>query len=156
AANSLAQQAAGRVTFCGLDQIPVPCRASLRDGALVIERPAQESGRLQIPYSVPGRGEMILSTGTLMYRDRPYLLEVELARGKVNRVRNQLADWMILGLQVPAPVDAAARKMIREFARAATSIKSDPALAIEQSRKAMLAAVDAADLIADTYVEQAL
>lgn len=156
AANSLAQQAAGRITFCGLDQIPVPCRAALRDGALVIERPAQESGRLQIPYPVPGRGEMILSTGTLMYRERPYLLEVELARGKVNQVRNQLADWMILGLQVPGPVDAAAKKMIREFARAATSIKSDPALAIEQSRKAVLAALDAADLIADTYVEQAL
>ena len=156
ASSGLSQQAAGRVTFCGLDQIPVPCRANLRDGLLQIERPMPESGRLQVPFPVPGRGELILSTGTLMHRERPYHLEVELARGKVNQVRNQLAEWTILGLQVPPLVASAVEKMIREFALAATSIRSDTPFAVEQSKRAIVSAVEAADLIADTYVEQAL
>jgi GH35 family endo-1,4-beta-xylanase len=155
-ANGLTQPMADRITFCGLDQIPVPCRAQVRDGLLHIERAAPESGRVLIPYTVPDHGEVILSTGTLMYRERPYLLEVELARGKVNQVRNQLSDWMMLGLQCPETVTLAVKKMIGEFARAVTSIKSDPVFAVEQSRRAMALAIEAADLIADTYVEQAL
>lgn len=152
----LTQSMAERITFCGLDQIPVPCRAQLRDGTLFVERAAPESGRVQIPFAVPNHGEMLLSTGTLMYRDRPYLLEVELARGKVNQVRNQLADWMMLGLVCPVAVDAAAKRMIREFALGVTAIRSDPAFAVEQCRKAMTLAVEVGDMIADTYVEQAL
>ncbi|MBL8828408.1 MAG: endo-1,4-beta-xylanase [Planctomycetaceae bacterium] len=156
ASGGLTQPMADRISFCGLDQIPVPCRAQVRDGVLNIERPANESGRVLIPYHVPDHGEMIFSTGTLMYRDRPYLLEVELARGKVNQIRNQLSDWMMLGLQCPEPVQASVRRMIGEFARGVTAIKSDPAFAVEQSRRALALAIETADLIADTYVEQAL
>ena len=37
-------------------------------------------------------------TTSLMFRDRPYDLALELARGKVNQVRNQYADWQGGGL----------------------------------------------------------
>ena len=33
-----------------------------------------------------------------MFRDRPYQLLAELARGKINQVRNQYADWQGGGL----------------------------------------------------------
>ena len=156
AESGLTQQAVNRATFCGLDQIPVPCRAVLRDQMITIDRPVPESGKIQMPLRVEGYGELMLSTGTLMYRERPYYLEVELARGKVNQIRNQLADWSSLGLQIPPAVEAAVQKMVRECAKSIVHLRQDPAFAIAQARKAIQAAVHAGDLIADTYVEQAL
>ena len=40
----------------------------------------------------------------------PYNLAVELARGKLNDLRNQLADWRQMGLRTPADLDATLRR----------------------------------------------
>lgn len=154
--SGLSPQAVGRITFSGLDQIPTPCRSQLRGQELVIEHNTTDSGRLHVPFLVPGRGEVVLSTGTLMHRERPYLLEVELARGKLNQLRNQLADWIGLGLTVPPVVDAAARRAVDEFGRAVVASQSDPEFAVEQSRQAIVATLEAAEMLVDCYIEQAL
>jgi len=41
---------------------------------------------------------LVLSTASLMEREPRYHLPVELARGTLNRVRNQLAAWEQAGL----------------------------------------------------------
>ena len=49
----------------------------------------------------------LVGTATLAERAAPYVLAVELARGKLNDIRNQLADWLQLGLRSTPPLDQA-------------------------------------------------
>jgi len=151
----LTQRLAERAYMSGPDQIPWPCRTQLRDGELLLERNVADSGKFHIPWLVEGHGEVVLCTGTLMERARPYQLLVELARGKVNQVRNQIADWQAMGLVLSAKVDAALRKALGQLSRAVTS-QNDVAKAAEQAQKAIVSAMDVADLLVGTYVEQAM
>ena len=62
-----------------------------------------------------GYGETILSTASLMERDQAYLLEVELARGTLNRIRNQVANWEQVGMIIPEPIRHATHWGHRNF-----------------------------------------
>src|SRR5437764_15139674 len=77
----------------GHDRAPTPTRAEVRDGHLVLARDLGESGPAYVPWPVPRVGRVVTPTTTLMFRDRPYDLTAELARGKVNQVRTQYAAW---------------------------------------------------------------
>ena len=68
---------------------------------LSIERDVRESGNLYFPWLVKSQGELTLCTASLMERDRPYHLTVELARGTLNRLRNQVDVWESGGATIP-------------------------------------------------------
>jgi hypothetical protein len=151
----LTPRLAERAYMAGADQIPWQCRTRLHDGELTVERHVTDSGKFHIPWPVPGHGEVMLSTATLMERDRPYQLLVELARGKVNQVRNQIAEWQSIGLVAPAKVEAALHKSLKHLSKAVTS-QADAAKAAELAEKAIVAALDVADLLVGCYIDQAL
>ena len=75
---------------------------------MICHRDTNESGRLFVPWPVEGFGTPIVGTATLAERTEPYNLAVELARGKLNDVRNQLADWEQMGLRTTPELDSAA------------------------------------------------
>lgn len=155
AGSRLTPRLAERAYMTGPDQIPWVCRTRLNDGELTLERHVTDSGKFHIPWPVAGHGEVVLATATLMERERPYQLMVELARGKINQVRNQIADWQSIGLVVPGKVEATLHKALKHFAKAATS-QSDVAQAAEWAEKAIVSALDVADLLVASYIEQAL
>src|SRR5689334_20069203 len=104
----------------GVDEIPWLSRASWDDNTLVIERDVEDSGCVHVPWSVTKGGEPTLTTATLMVREEPYQLAVELARGSLNTLRNQLAAWQQAGLQVPAAIESQLAEATLLFGRAAT------------------------------------
>ena len=139
----------------GLDRTPNHLRVELRNGLMFCHRENNESGRLFVPWAVEGHGTPIIGTATLIERPEPYLLAVELARGKLNEVRNQLADWRQMGLRVPAELDRVLSEAQRAFVKAATS--ADDAEASYTAAQASLAGVSkAADLLMDAYTGQVL
>lgn len=150
-----APRLAEQAYMAGPDQIPWPCRIRLHDGELIVERNVADSGKFYIPWPVEGHGELMLSSATLMERERPYQLLVELARGKINQVRNQLADWQLIGMAVPGKVESALRRALQALARAVTS-QHQAAKAAELADRAIVLALDAADLLVSSYVDQAL
>lgn len=154
-ASRLAESAVPRAYMIGPDQIPWHDRFLLSEGELVVERMAPDSARLCVPWKVDGHGEVVLCTGTLMQRARPYHLPVELARGKLNVIRTQIADWEALGLVVPAQVPEKLRSALRRFA-AATTLQHDPPRAADEAQLALGEALDVADMLTGTYLEQAL
>ena len=86
----LADGAVDRTYIAGLDCMPTAClKVWESDRVLRLERDSHESGNVYIPWQVEGHGELLLCTATLMERDRPYHLPVELARGTVNRSATQ-------------------------------------------------------------------
>ena len=104
----------------GMDRTPGRLSVEFRQGVMVCHRETNESGRLFVPWQVPGHGTPFIGTATLAERRDPYNLSVELARGKLNDVRNQLADWKQMGLRIPPELDAVLRKSQSAFVRAAT------------------------------------
>ena len=100
-ANDLAQRLSDyrKAYISGLDRTPGRVGVELRNGLMNCLRDTTESGRLFVPWPIDGYGTPIVGTATLAERPAPYWLPVELARGKLNDVRNQLADWIGMGLR---------------------------------------------------------
>ena len=53
--------------------------------------------------------------------ERPDLRPVGLARGTLNRIHNQLADWETAGLETPESIKARLSEAQSSFSRAVTS-----------------------------------
>ncbi|HWB07875.1 MAG TPA: endo-1,4-beta-xylanase [Pirellulales bacterium] len=154
-ASPFSPQLAEYAYMAGPDQIPWPSRTRVQNGELIVERTVSDSGKFHIPWPVEGHGRFMLSTATLMQRDRPYQLAVELARGKVNQVRNQIADWQSIGLVVPGRVEGAMHKALESLSQAVTA-QHDPKKAASLAQTSIVLALDAADLLVASYTDQAL
>ncbi|HTU26414.1 MAG TPA: endo-1,4-beta-xylanase, partial [Pirellulales bacterium] len=151
----LAAGALERAFFSGMDDLPWQGRSQWQDDQIFVKRVENDSGQYHIPWPIEGYGELLLGTATLMERDAPYRLSVELARGTIHRLRQHLATWQGWGLTVSDRVLtplAAARK---EFARAVTQQK-EPAVADQFAAAAIERAVAAGDRLAQEFVEAAL
>jgi hypothetical protein len=139
----------------GMEAVPFPSRNKAEGDQFVIARDVRESGNLHILWHVPGRGPLLLSTASLMERDRAYLLPVELARGTLNRLRNQQAQWQALGLSVPAGYETLLQNAMLDFGRAATQ-QANPLVACAAAEASIAHALNAIDLLSGAYVEQVL
>ena len=139
----------------GLDRTPTRLSVELRPGMMACHRNTHESGRLFVPWPVEGFGTPIVGTATLAERSQPYNLAVELARGKLNEVRNQLADWRQMGLRTPPELDAVLGEAHRAFIKAVTS-REDPDAAFAAAQACLSACWNAGDLLVDTYTSQVL
>jgi hypothetical protein len=155
AASQLPSDISTRAYFAGLDDIPWTTRVSFNGSELTLRRTASDSGTLHIPWRVPGFGELTLSTCTLIERDRPYHLDVELARGTLNRLRNDVSHWQMEGWSLPGHVDKALSVAQRHLALAATS-PDDLQLASEHAELAIQTTLDAMLTLRPFFVELAL
>ena len=144
-----------RAYMAGLDGVPWRCQTTLAGDCLVLSREVDESGNFYIPWTVNGYGELILATGSLMERGRPYQLGIELARGTINRIRNQLAAWQFAGLEVSDEIQQATGAAVSLLSKAVTkSIR--PASALERADEATRSALHAIDLLVSQYTQQAI
>jgi hypothetical protein len=143
------------VHICGQDDLPWFGRAYFSGNQLVIERNSDDSGRVYVPWQIGNAPPVLINTSTLMERDRPYVLEVELARGMTNNLRNQIAQWEMLGLTVPDELRAKVLAATIEFARAAT-LQDDVPAAADWAEKSLVSTVDAMHALTEEYVRQAI
>ena len=139
----------------GLDRTPERLSVDVRPGLMTCHRESPESGRLSVPWRVDGFGSPILATATLAERGEPYELAVELARGELNDVRNQAADWIQMGLRPPDELEALLARSRRAFARAATA-RDEPAQAVASAQESLAAALEAGHVLAVAYTRQVL
>src|SRR5206468_12762872 len=102
----------------GQDNMPYPTDAVVEAEQLILSRCVQESGNMQVPWRIEGVGHLMTSSATLMERPAPYHLAIELARGKINQVRGQIADWMLGGLLLPDTLNTEIREATSTFSHA--------------------------------------
>jgi hypothetical protein len=155
----LAERTAEFAYIAGLEGIPWPCRCrqtgnNRADAELIVERSVAESGNLYLPWRTKDAGELMLSTASLMERQLPYRLVVELARGTLNRVRNQLADWQLVGLQAPAELEERICSACRQLANIV--IEKDPHAASRASEELINESLAAGERLAREYSRQML
>ncbi len=153
AASRLADLRKAYVT--GLDRTPSRLSVEFRQGVMSCHRDSTESGRLFVPWPVPGAGMPYVGTATLAERPAPYNLAVEVARGKLNDLRNQLADWKLMGLRTPTDLDATLREAQTAFVKAATS-SDNPSASYVAAQASLAASWTAGNLLVETYTGQVL
>ncbi|HMC66524.1 MAG TPA: endo-1,4-beta-xylanase [Gemmataceae bacterium] len=154
-ANLTAQAARELERACvtgGPDNMPWPTQVRVEPGRLTVRRGVDESGALVAPWQIDGVGVVMGATATLMERDDPYHFQIELARGKVNQLRCQAADWRAGGLQVSPELDERIRDAGTSFARAVTQVPSDKAAA--HAHAALALGYQAAEQLVQVYTEQ--
>src|SRR5260370_13516206 len=95
------------------------------EGQIQLIRSVDESGFLAAPWAIADGSLLMGTSGTLMERERPYHLLVELARGKVNQVGCQAADWRAGGLNVSPPLHDFIQKAGVAFGHAVTRMPSE-------------------------------
>ena len=122
---------------------------------LVVARSVSDSGCVYVPWQIEDRGECILSTAMLIERQRPYLLEVELARGLIHRIRNRLFVWEWLGLETPDQYREELQEATRQFSLAATS-QQNHAEAAAVADRAIRQGLAVAEKLVNKYAEQAI
>jgi hypothetical protein len=136
----------------GPDNMPWPTEQRLTPDRLSLQRLIDESGHLVAPWDVEGFGRLCGTSATLMEREPPYHLLVELARGKVNQVRGQAADWRAAGLQIVPALQQRIHDASLSFGRAVTADNgADPSA---DAGAALRTAYQAADELVRTYWQQ--
>jgi len=138
--------------LAGADRTPWTAKASIEGDEIVLQRSVSDSANLYIPWPVEGYGPMMLATGSLMEQPDPYWLPLELARGAIVQLRNQLSEWQIIGLAVPAAVHAKLATAVEDFSWAVVG-QEDAAARAEQS---LVAALTASDILIAAYADQVL
>jgi hypothetical protein len=131
-------------------------RVELEGDVLGCRRSSSESCKLHVAYPVSGFGQPVLSTASLPERETPYVLAVELARGRIVQLRNQAATWEQSGLQIPAEYQTLMVQAQRQFGRAASGQTVDVVAAVQQAEAALVSASQAAKVLVDSYAQQSL
>jgi len=136
----------------GPDNMPWPSKVQIESGHLTVRRDVDESGYLVVPWETQQAGRLMGATATLMERSHPYQLQVELARGKVNQVRSQAADWQAGGLNVPRKLEEEIRTVSLTLGHALI----EPALdqAARQAQTVLGESYQAAEELARVYMGQ--
>ncbi|AMV37017.1 endo-1,4-beta-xylanase [Planctomyces sp. SH-PL62] len=144
-----------RVYTTGLDRTPGRLNLDFRNGLMTCTSDSSESGRLFTPWPIAGFGSPVVGTATLGERPTPYVLALELARGRLNDVRNQAADWTQLGLRTNSTFEELMRTSRRAFVRAAlTTGESDDCFTAAQ--ESLEASSRAGEILTETYTAQVL
>jgi hypothetical protein len=149
--DDLAEQA----YLSGIDRIAWPVRNSIENGELFLQRSVSESACLHFPWTVEGHGRLTLCTGTLVERELPYMLPLELARGAVHLLRTQLFEWESIGLAVAEPLRAKIVEATRQLAGAAIEQNNSPVCAA-LTETCLRTTLEAANRLASCYIEQAM
>ena len=139
----------------GMEGVPFPSHNFWDGDQIVLERDVRESGNFHILWNVPQRGPLLLSTASLMERSRAYLLPVELARGTLNRVRNQNASWQTMGLTASAKFQQEQHAALDLLAQAATH-QGNPTQAAAFAEQSLAKSLEALDTLCGAYTSQVL
>jgi hypothetical protein len=136
----------------GQDNLPFLSEVVTNAGQMRVSRQEDESGSVQVPWTVEGAGTLMTSTATLITRPTPYALVVELARGKVNQLRNQAADWLLGGLNMPPGLAGAIREATLNFGRATAC--SPSAESAQFAQTSLVQAYASAAALVNAYIDQ--
>ena len=144
-----------RAYISGFDQSVHTTRVDVEESVLTCRRQVSESGKLNVAWPVRGFGKPMVTTASLPERQLPYLLPLELARGKIVQLRNQLANWDAAGMQVPAGYAEVSTQAHTLFAKA-VGAQNDLSRCAEMADNALQYAFQAAELLTQSYAQQSL
>jgi hypothetical protein len=80
----------------GTDDVPLRAEFSFKNGVIQCKKRAAGPAGIALLWDVAGVGRIMVETVRVPERDRPYVLQVELARARLMRIHHKLEDWGLL------------------------------------------------------------
>ncbi len=127
----------------GTDDVPLRAEISFKNGIISCKKRAAGPAGLALLWEVPEAGSFLLETIRVQERDKPYILQVELARGRLMRIHHKLEDWGLLdyeGAEDLAAQVGEARELLIKALQA-----DEPAQAAALGQQALSIAVQASE-----------
>ncbi len=133
----------------GNDDVPLRAEISFKNGIITCKKRAAGPAGLALLWEVDGAGMLLLETIRVQERDRPYVLQVELARGRLLRIANKTEEWGLLEYEgtreLAARVEQARDLLIR-------ALQADqPAAAAKLAQEALVTAVQTSEDLAQFH-----
>jgi len=88
----------------GSDGVPLCSELEFKNSQIVCAKRAEGPAALALVWPVPGCGMLVLETSRLMERDKPYVLPLELARGRLMRVSLKREEWGLYDFEEAEPL----------------------------------------------------
>src|SRR5579884_3388488 len=79
----------------GPESVPIPGEIYFRDGLLVVNRKDEHAAGVALVWDCGPLGAFHLETTRLPSRDKPYNLNVELARFRLMKIMQKQEDWAL-------------------------------------------------------------
>lgn len=143
------------IYLAGHDGIPLKTSREREGNLLTLEREENDSGKLYAPIRRSCGRVVLLPTGTVVPREQPYRLLLELARGAIDRLRNQHDLWIRCGFEFSPAVTAEIHDVAQSFCQAAV-IQDRPQECDEKAGEALRESLQAIDRLEAEYAEQVL
>lgn len=81
------------VSVVGPESVPIPGEVFFKDGYVVVNRKDDHAVGLSLLWNVGPLGQFVLETTRLQPREKPYNLNVELARFRLMKIIQKQEDW---------------------------------------------------------------
>ncbi|MEM6756184.1 MAG: endo-1,4-beta-xylanase [Planctomycetota bacterium] len=140
----------------GNDGHPMRGEIAIEDGLIVCRKREQGPAALNVLYPAGALGDLSVQTTLLPERDRPYLLEVELARHRLMTVYLKREDWGMLDLPDDHPVPEQTARALEAFLEAVAEERDEPEAAAKHAMTALEASLDASEELALAHADRLL
>src|SRR4051794_37409694 len=131
----------------GPESVPVPGEVLMQAGVLVVNRKDDHAIGLALLWDVGPLGNFILETTRLQPRDKPYILNVELARCRLMKIVQKQEDWNLFDFPKFDKFLAKLHEGQQIFAEALGKLHDAPAAAMLADR-ALEMAIDLSEQLA--------
>jgi len=139
----------------GSDDVPIRGQVRFNEGLIVCQKNTDEAAALAIMWEVPGAGKFLLQTTRLPDREKPYVLNVELARCRLMRILQKLEDWGLFDYPQTQKISEALEGSRKAFIKA---LQNDnfPAKAAEFADQSLQLSLEAGDALARFHASRML
>lgn len=135
----------------GSDDVPLRAEITSEPGLIVCKKRAAGPAGLALLWEVDGVGHVMVDTIRLQEREKPYVLQVELARGRLARLSAKIEDW---GLHDYPPAAEGLAKMDEAKELLIKALQADkPAEIASLGDESLAAAVAASESLAKLHAE---
>jgi hypothetical protein len=135
----------------GSDGVPLRADIEYEKGEIICRKRAPGPAGLAVKWPIDGCGSIFIETARLIERDKPYVLQQELVRGRLMRTAQKREDWGLFdidGLEEHNKNSDRARDLLIEALKAKT-----PEQAAELSQQALTIAVKVGEALAEFHAD---
>jgi hypothetical protein len=137
----------------GQEGVPISGDVFFRDGLLTVSRPDVQAVGLSLLWDCGEYGVYVSETTRLKPRERAYVLNVELARGRLMRILQKKEDWNLFDYPRADKLAARFREAQVALAEAFAKLTDDPAAASVLGDKALRMGMEIGDELAVFHAE---
>ncbi len=135
----------------GSDGVPLRADVDVKNAKLVCQKRADGPAGLSILWPVAGCGYLMLETSRLLDREKPYVLPLELVRGRLMRISQKREDWGLFDFDGFQPLAAEIEKARDLFVEAVK--ESDTVRQFRTAEKALQLAVIAGEKLSHFHAD---